>query len=294
MFQWAVSDRHIKVQRSSEMARVLGKAGRYVSQQAEVKYRQMFAVTLGGLGVTAWISGLLFGIYFNRQNWSLITVVSVLALVVALLLRSWAYRRIDELAKERREFLRGESGEVSLAWKLETLPEGYYVINDLNTACGNLDSVVIGHTGVFALDAKNWRGIISSDGNGEILLNGRFDRAHIKQFVGRVMGIRERVIALAPEVDPFIQTVFVFTAARVEAPWGSTGMVHCIRDDQLHDYIVERKATKRLTTKEVKTIARAFAALARMDPDFVRHERVDKPKDATAPLVPVQPASASG
>ena len=162
------------------------------------------------------------------------------------------------------------------------MPEGFYVVNDLNTECGNLDSVVIGPTGVFSLDAKNWRGIIAPDGDGEILLNGRFDRSHIKPFVGRVMGIRERVIALAPNADPFlfIQAVFVFTAARVEAPWGSTGKVHCIRDDQLHDYIVERKGAKRLTTKEVKKIASAFAALARMDSDFVKHERAERRKDS--------------
>jgi hypothetical protein len=263
------------------MARVLGKAGRYVSQQAEKKYRQMLTVTLFGLGVTGWISGLMFGVYFNRQNWSLITLVNVLALAIALLLRSWAFRRIDELAKERREFLRGEAGEISLAWKLESLPDGFYVVNDLKTECGNLDSVVIGPTGVFALDAKNWRGIVAADGNGELMLNGRNDRAHIKPFVGRVMGIRERVKALAPEVESFFQSVFVFTAARVEAPWSSTGNVHCIRDEQLHDYIVERKGGKRLSTKEVKTVARAFAALARMDPDFLKHERAEA-KDAAA------------
>jgi hypothetical protein len=272
------------------MARVLGKAGRYVSSQAEKKYRQMFAVTFIGLGVTAWISGLLFGVYFNRQNWSLITLVSLLALILALLLAAWASRKIDEIAKDRRDFLRGEAGEITLAWNLETLPESYYIVNDLNTGSGNLDSVVIGPTGVFALDAKNWRGVVASDGKGEILLNGRFDKAHVKQLVGRVMGIRDRVKALAPEVDPFIQAVFVFTAARVEAPWRSTGMAHCIRDDQLYDYTVDRKAGKRLSTKEVKMIARAFAALARMDPEFVKHEpTVNDAVKLTAQLTPVRP-----
>lgn len=157
--------------------------------------------------MTAWISGLLFGVYFNRQNWSLITVMSVLALSIALLLRAWAFRRIEELAKERRVFLRGETGEISLAWKLEILPEGYYIVHDLKTDCGNLDSVVIGPTGVFALDAKNWRGVVTADGKGEILLNGRLDRAQVKQLVGRVMGIRERVRALATDVDRFFQAV---------------------------------------------------------------------------------------
>ena len=129
-----------------------------------------------------------------------------------------------------------------------------------------MDHVVIGPTGVFALDTKNWRGVVSADGKGEVLINGRFEKPYIRQFVGRVMGIKDRVKALAPGVDPYIQAVFVFTSARVDANWGTTGNVHCIRDDQLHDYIVESKKGKRLTPKEV--IARAFAALARMDPHF--------------------------
>jgi hypothetical protein len=61
--------------------------------------------------------------------------------------------------------------------------------------------------------------------------------------------------------------------------WGTTGNAYCIRDDQLFDYIVESKKGKKLNTKEVKAIARAFAALARMDPHFAdRATARDKPQ----------------
>jgi len=131
---------------------------------------------------------------------------------------------------------------MSVGYKLSDFPDGFYIINGLKTQSGDLDHVVIGSTGVFALDVKNWRGVISADGGGELLFNNQpTDKPLLKQFVGRVMGIKDRVKALAPGVDPYIQAVFVFTSARVDANWGTTGNVHCIRDDQLFDYIVENK-----------------------------------------------------
>lgn len=215
-----------------------------------------------------WISGFLFGSLFYKKLWWVSLLVNGLALAVILVGRWWVYRRMEQLAKERKEFLRGACGEMSVGYRLSDFPEDFYIINDLNTDAGNLDHVVIGPTGVFALDTKSWRGVVTADGKGELLLNGRFEKAHVKQLVGRVMGIRDRVKALAPAMDPFIQAVFVFTSARVDANWGTTGNAHCIRDDQLFDYIVESKKGKKLNTKEVKAIARAFAALARMDPHF--------------------------
>ncbi|MBE2212655.1 MAG: hypothetical protein IAE82_02200, partial [Opitutaceae bacterium] len=69
-------------------------------------------------------------------------------------------------------------------------------------------------------------------------------------------------------IDAYFNALFVFTAARVEANWGSTGKVICIRDDQLHDYIVDFKARRRLTAEEVTKLAQAFLALAHMDREF--------------------------
>jgi hypothetical protein len=250
------------------MARVLGEAGHYVSEEADKKSREMFGAVFAAIGVLGWISGFLFWFLFQKKLWWVSLLINGIALAAALALRWWAYRRMDKLAKERKDLLRGATGEVAVGYKLANFPESFYVVNDLKTEAGNLDHVVIGPTGVFALDAKSWRGIVSADGKGELLLNGRFDKPYIRQFVGRIMGIRDRVKVLAPEMDVFIKAVFVFTSARVEANWGTTGNVHCIRDDQAYDYIVEDKKGKKLTTKEVKTIARAFAALARMDPHF--------------------------
>ena len=45
-------------------------------------------------------------------------------------------------------------------------------------------------------------------------------------------------------------------------------MVHCLRDDELLDYIIKKRASKALSAAEVDTLARAFAGLAGMDSGF--------------------------
>jgi hypothetical protein len=81
---------------------------------------------------------------------------------------------------------RGAAGEIHVGNILTDFPDDFCVINDLTTPFGNLDHVVVGPTGVFVLDSKNWRGVVSADGKGELLLNGQpTDKPHVRQFVGR-------------------------------------------------------------------------------------------------------------
>jgi hypothetical protein len=145
--------------------------------------------------------------------------------------------------------------------------------------------VVVGPTGVFVIDTKNWRGVVSADGKGELLLNGKpTDKPFVRQFVARMMGIREKVKLMASGREVFYEAVFVFTAARVDANWGTTSNVNCIRDEQLDEYIVQKKFGGKLETDEAERIAQAFLAVARMDKDFGRESQpASKSNDLVKP-----------
>lgn len=251
------------------MAKVLGESGRYVSQEAVKKRRQILAVSLIFIAVLSWIDGFVFSLLYQKGHpWESL-LVSVLSLLLCWIGWKWADRKIDALERERLSMLKGAAGEASVGAKLGEFPEDFRVINDLATPFGNLDHVVVGPTGVFVLDTKNWTGVVSGDGRGELLLNGKpTDKPLVRQFVGRIMGIKEKVRTLAPGLDPFYQPAFVFPSARVEAKWGSTRSVHCIREDQLIDYIVLSKFRKNLNKQEVDSISQAFLALAHMEKDF--------------------------
>lgn len=253
------------------VAKVFGKPGRYVSDQVGEKRIRMLLVALISIAFVSATGGFLLcmSIYAKRVPHliGIITTVSVLA-SVAFVYR-WSGKQMDELEKGRLKMQRGASGENSIADALSRFPTEFFVIHDLTTAFGNLDHVVIGPTGVFVIDTKNWRGLVSSDGKGELLLNGHStDKPLVRQFVARMMGIRDKIRVLVPHVDAYYHALFVFTAARVDARWGTTSSVNCIRDDQLFDYIVERNFGKRLNTKQVEEIGNAFLTLARLDSDF--------------------------
>ena len=264
------------------MAQVLGESGRYVSQEAVRKRRKMMTLVLGAVATICLVWGISIGLTLHAFKIPALTcaITSTIALLVVLGIARWSFPKLDELEKERVNMQRGANGEDLVAQALERFPDEFKVINDLTTPFGNLDHVVVGPTGVFLLDTKNWRGVVSPDGKGELLCNGKpTDKSFVRQFVGRIMGIKERVKALAPSLDPYFQAVFVFTSARVDANWGTTKSVHCIRDDQVFDYIVESKRGNKLTREQVETIAQAFLGLAHMDADFTaKAEQAERPR----------------
>jgi len=84
------------------------------------------------------------------------------------LVAKFSLRQLDAMEKVRANISKGATGEASVALVLSNLSDEYKVINDLATPFGNLDHVVVGPTGVYILETKNWRGIVSSDGKGEL------------------------------------------------------------------------------------------------------------------------------
>ena len=267
-----------------DMARVLGQSGRYVSQVAARQLQQLTRQLLISVAILGLVEGALLSSLVPLGKVSEWLRLALMVGTVAAMWRfvKWRLRKLEALDKERMKMRRGADGEWRVGDLLRNLPDGFFVVNDLTTLSGNLDHVVIGPTGVFVLDAKNWRGIVASDGNGELTLNGgATEKPIIRQLVSRMMGVREGVRALTPGPDPYYKAVLVFTAAWVEAKWGATGKVHCIRDEQLYDYIVGNNGSP-LAQPEVERIARAFATLAHMDKNFTDAAGVEQVKADTA------------
>lgn len=251
------------------MAKVFGTSARYVGAESVRKSRAVLTVAV----CAAWLLGITSGFVLCRFNYGQVVPrqiafpITILAFVVIVLVWKWAHRNMEALERARLAMRSGLVGENVVAGILARLPDSFVVIHDITARCGNLDHVVIGPTGVFVMDTKNWRGIVSADGKGELLLNGKpTDKAFVRQAVRRTMDTRDMLLGnerLCPDV--YFQTLFVFTSARVEAQWGKTGKSHCIRDDQLVDYIAEYTSGRRLTKAEIDRLAGAFLGLARQD-----------------------------
>jgi hypothetical protein len=253
------------------MAKTLGESGRYVSDQAVKKRMGLWMASMLASLLVGTVEGVLICLTVYSKK---IPPVTSMALTLALLLVVWLLfkwfdRKIERLERERTDMLRGATGEAVVGLALSNFPDEFRIINDLTTPFGNLDHVVVGPTGVFILDTKNWRGVVSADGKGELLVNGKpTDKRYVRQFTARMMSVRDKVRLLAPGVDPFYNGLFVFTAARVDARWGTTASINCIREEQLHSFIVEKDFGKKLRPAEVDRLAQAFLGLAHMDKGF--------------------------
>jgi hypothetical protein len=276
------------------MAKVLGESGRYASQEALNQSRRLMLHVVVLVAVLAALEGLLLASFVPTRlipGWLRLLVLTAI-LPCLWFWYKWGNNKLAALDKKRSDMRRGAAGEIHVGNILADLPDDFCVINDVTTPFGDLDHVVVGPTGVFVLDTKSWRGSISSDGQGGLLINGLpGDKPYVRQFVGRMLNIKERVQVLATGLNPYYQALFVFTAARVEATWGSTGKVDCVRDDKLYDYIVEKDYGNRLGPGEVQRLAQAFLGLAHMDREF-GHPSPDAP--APAPASRKQPPATPG
>ena len=255
------------------MAKVLGDPGRYVSQQAVNKHRRFVLWAFFGGCFISFGLGMFLMYDFSVPKHSLITgiVLPTVFFLVIIYIARIVDRKMDTYEKERLNFLKGATGEFMVARKIDDLPDEFCVIHDLATPFGNLDHVVIGPTGVFVLETKNWRGVIASDGLGGILHNGRKHlKDGIKPLIGRMMNVRDKIGTLCDikEDLPYFNALMVFPSAWVEVKWGQTGRARCIHDEQLWNCIVEVKSERRLNAGEIDRLAHAFGALASMDREF--------------------------
>lgn len=242
------------------MAIVIGETGRYVAEKATEKLLRLLLLL--------YIFGIFIGFLSGYQLGARRTLVTLLILPVFFVLWKFFSKKFKALENERLSFRKGVMGEAVIGYILEGFPDEYRIIHDLKTPFGNIDHVVIGPTGAYVIDAKNWKGIISADGNGELLLNGKpTPKTEVKNLTRRIMSVKEKIKVLS-SLDPYVKGIFAFPSANVDAKWGTTGFVHCIKDEQLYDYIVENKKAKKLSQKEIESISQAFLALARMDKDF--------------------------
>jgi len=259
------------------MAKVLGEPGRYVTEQAIQKFRKGIMLLFVSGCICAFLCGMAACLTFSMRRGSSLIPATVSALLILVVF--WIWRIVDRMdaryEKERLSMRKGAIGEAAVALILDSFPNDYWVIHDLTTPSGNLDHVVVGPTGVFVIDTKNWTGVVSADGHGELLLNGKpREKAAVKTLVGRTMAIRDKVLSLCANDQtrqseaPFFHSVLAFPSAQVTANWGSTGVADCVRGEKLWDYIVEDRKGRTLSTQQVDCYAKAFRALAQMDADF--------------------------
>lgn len=211
------------VSRKCTVAVQYGQPGAYPGKRAQNLIFIAMAILMlfeFGLGVLVGLSGPAidtYGLWVIGAG--LLGTTAVLAIM---------FRWLDRNAEQLRYWLKGSDGEKELARQLARLSDEYTVFHgvDMGPGGGDIDHLVIGPTGVFCIDAKNWTGnIVARDG--KLFRDGHPDDS-IQKNVSRTTSLRERLEAPGHPL-PFFRSLLVFIEARVDAPFSHTKNANCLR-----------------------------------------------------------------
>jgi hypothetical protein len=176
-----------------------------------------------------------------------LAVVPVIVLGRATLLGGW----LDPVGL--RQGIRGEERVAGVLSGLED--DGFRVLHDVDVGRGNADHVVVGPTGVFVVETKDWGGRFYPR-RGQLMFNQRPAGEVIAQVTASALEVRRRLEGAG--VDVWVQAVVASTRARVYASPLRLGHVTVIQADDLAAFIRGRRG--RLAVAEAE---RAAAAILR-------------------------------
>ena len=92
-------------------------------------------------------------------------------------------------------YFKGARGEERVAGILKSLPDAYHVFNDFKAGRTHIDHVVVGPGGVFSVETKCWKGVVTVE-DGHVLLDGQLpNRSPLAQAVHEATLMRNALVA---------------------------------------------------------------------------------------------------
>lgn len=178
------------------------------------------------------------------------------ALCLAIIATGVCVISFRRLFKEFVQLNRGERGELCVAEVLDDLRgHGYRIAHDLKRDGFNVDHVVVGPSGVFAIETKfrSGRGEITVRNGQGLFVDGRPEEKDcLNQAVANAAEVR-RMIKKDCDIDDWVGVVVVFVGDwRIRNKWQTTN-ARVVTADRLVEYIVDQQP--RLTRSEITLIA---------------------------------------
>jgi hypothetical protein len=147
---------------------------------------------------------------------------------------------------------RGISGEEAVADALAGLPSSYWVLHGVSTGHGDVDHVVIGPTGVFALETKAWDGKFYRS-RGQLYCNGKPAEHVLRQARGAAGQVRE--LLLAAGIDEWVEAAVVASRASVSRSPLRFPNAYVVSIDGVVDFITGRRRRWLRSSKVLAAVA---------------------------------------
>ncbi len=133
----------------------------------------------------------------------------------------WMKKTGDKKLHSARSYAKGAKGEKNIGLLLRRLPDDYLVFQDikLEKDSGNIDFVVVGRKGVYAIEVKSHAGNITYE-NGQLLRNGKsLETDFLKQTMSEAMNLHGFLLTKLGK-DLFVYPVLVFSHWKAQVRFG--------------------------------------------------------------------------
>ena len=249
------------------MAKTFGVPGNFVFAEARRKFFRFMLGLVVAVAASFYLIGLQHGLCFGKSPHSLVVSLVIVAVFLTVFLsRRYITRYTDGMLNAGIAFRKGGEGEALTADAVSDLPNTYSVFHDLThpSIGGNIDHIVVGPTGVFALETKNWKGMVKLSGQGMVTVDGKHDHTRDgKAILGRAMTLSKKIEALS-NIKIFVQAVMVFPNASVSVTPDTRCALTVLRLDLLEGFL-KKPSPRPLTPQQVDTISSDLHALFKPD-----------------------------
>ncbi len=187
-------------------------------------------------------------------------VFLIIIIIVILFLKPFnklitqSYKKPEKIADQ---FYRGGKGENVILSVLKELSSDYNVVQDLNISNhGNIDFVVLGPSGIFAVEVKSHYGDIGFDGQSLTNNGKKFEKDFLKQAKREAVELNKYLKEVLNK-DFFVQPMVVFSS-KVAIHFGTKLLngVYVVQKDWLNKLIMEGQS--KLSADEIKIISEAI------------------------------------
>jgi hypothetical protein len=191
--------------------------------------------------------------YFYRSDKYVPAILGIVMVFVfkALTKQAWKYLHIAE------HFRQGLDGEEVTAEELQKLPDEYTVIQDVSIPGmkTNIDFVVLGTNGVFAVEVKSHRGEITYDGR-QLRRNGYpLEKDFLRQSRTEATALTEYLQANVDR-NLYANPILVFSDQKARLKFGKLPLngVVVIRVDWLNEQIVKSRIPQIISPQSIDQI----------------------------------------
>lgn len=149
-------------------------------------------------------------------------------------------------------YRKGVKGEMEVFKRLRSLPRSYHVFPDVDLIRGDVDFVVVGPTGVFAIEVKHWKGgcLIPRKGGSWKRVFSKHNSRLIKSPVIQVKNYADKLYSLlGVPVEPIV--VIAGDIKIREQTWEG---VPILRPRKVYEYILSRE--KYLDERNIHRVVR--------------------------------------